>query len=211
METKFQTSFIPRKPLIQNPSEKPKTSHGTGIGFLTLVSFVIFGVSVLSGILVIGWQKLENTSISKNKEQLELNKKQFGDDIEFLKRFNTKISLSKSLIDKHTSPVALFKTIEDITAEKVRYSKLTYTSSDEGLIVEAEGEAANFETLASQSDIFSQTSLISNPIINDLKLTDTGSVDFSLNITIPWSSISYKNTLVEPSVEEAAYPIQENE
>lgn len=201
METKFQTSFIPRKPLIPNTSSATPQDHSEHSGgFLVFIGMVLFGLSVASGIVVFGWQKIEASSIEKNKVQLETNKKQFGSDIEFLKRFNTKINLTKKIVESHISVAEVFDILGAVAVDNVRFSEFQFTLPldplQEKITFKMSGEATSFPALAYQSDIINETDKIKDPTISDLTIGEKGIIKFGLQGTIPVEKIFYKNKFI---------------
>lgn len=198
METKFQTSFIPRKPLVPNSSAAtPPQSSDHASGFLVLIGMVLFGLSVASGIVVFGWEKVEKSNIEKNKVQLEVNKKQFGSDIEFLKKFNTKINLTKRLVEGHTAISEVFTIINSLAVDNVRFSELDFQVPNDPrkdkIELKLKGEALSFPALAYQSDVLAETDKLVDASVADLMLGEKGIISFGLSGVIPLDKILYKN------------------
>lgn len=205
METKFQTSFIPRKPLIPNsPASPAPTSHSSGL--LVLISMVIFAASIGGAVLVFSWEKVELKLIEKNKAQLELNKKQFGSDIDFLKRFNTKINLTKGLVDDHIAVSNVFDIISDLVVDNVRFEDFSFSlpndPKNEDIIVKMKGQASSFQALAYQSDVLGINKTIKRPVISDLNQNEKGYVNFSFEVTIPREEILYSKAFNTPKPNE---------
>ncbi len=204
METKFQTSFIPRKPLVPNTSSAtPQNNSEHSGGFVVFICMVVFGISVASGIVVFGWQKLEAGSIEKNKVQLETNKKQFGSDIDFLKRFNTKINLTKKIVESHVSVAEVFSILSAVAVDNVRFLDFQFILPNdplqEKITFKMSAEASSLPALAYQSDVLNETDTIADPIISDLTLAEKGIIKFGLQGTIPVEKIFYKNKFIVAS------------
>lgn len=201
METKFQTSFIPRKPLVANSSAAPapQSSGGSG-GFLVLVGLVVFGLSVASAIVVFGWEKVEAKKIEENKVTLETARKKFGSDVEVLKKFNDRINLSKQLLANHLSVSNIFEMIADATVDKVRFTSFSFLLPDnpqrEKIEVLMKGEANSYASLAYQTDVFGSNSPIKESSVSSLTINDKGNVAFEFDAVIPMDKILYKNQFV---------------
>ncbi len=201
METKFQTSFIPRKPLVPNSSSAtPPQSSDHASGLLVFIGMICFGLSVASGIVVFGWEKVEKSNIEKNKTQLEVNKKQFGSDIEFLKKFNTKINLTKKLVENHTAVAQVFSIVDSLAVDNVRFTYFDYSlpldPAKDKISIKLNGEALSFPALAYQSDVLAETDKITGGTVFDLTLAEKGLVKFGLVGNIPFEKILYKNLFV---------------
>ncbi len=204
METKFQTSFIPRKPLVPNSSSAtPPQASEHASGLLVFIGMICFGLSVASGIVVFGWEKVEKNNIEKNKVQLETNKKQFGSDIEFLKKFNTKINLTKKLVENHTAIAEVFSIVDSLAVDNVRFTEFEYSlpldPAKDKIEIKLKGEALSFPALAYQSDVLAETDKITDGIVFDLALVDKGLVNFGITGNIPFDKILYKNQFTPPA------------
>jgi hypothetical protein len=145
---------------------------------------VLFGLSVASGIVVFGWEKVEKSNIEKNKVQLEVNKKQFGSDIEFLKKFNTKINLTKRLVEGHTAISEVFTIINSLAVDNVRFSELDFQVPNDPrkdkIELKLKGEALSFPALAYQSDVLAETDKLVDASVADLMLGEKGIISFGL-------------------------------
>lgn len=196
METKFQTSFIPKKPLI------PETGFGKreSISFFMLIGVVLFTLSILSAGGVFVWNKILERKQIEYQNVLDANRKAFDADITEFKRFNSKINLSKELLDNHLSVSEVFKIVGQLTAESVRFNDFTFslpTNSKDGVTVTMKGTGNSFSTIAFQSDELAKNKVIKDPIISDLNLDQNGLVSFTFNGTIPVSQIFYKNNFAK--------------
>ncbi|MEN9524022.1 MAG: hypothetical protein RL536_91, partial [Candidatus Parcubacteria bacterium] len=113
METKFQTSFIPKKPFspiggLNNPA--PHHSHTTSL-FLALAG-LLFIISILAAGGMYFWKSYLLSAQTAYKAELAERERQFNSDlIEELKRQNVKIDLAKNLINEHTATSQIFDVI----------------------------------------------------------------------------------------------------
>jgi hypothetical protein len=91
MENKFQTSFIPKKPLVADASVHP--SHS--VNLVTAVSLIIFLMSVGAAVLTFGWHKVLEHTQQSYRESIEKSRQRFSGDINFLQRFNAKVNMAR--------------------------------------------------------------------------------------------------------------------
>lgn len=211
MENKFQTSFIPRKPLVPNSSAIPPQSSGSSSsGLLNLIGIIAFVASVASAIVIFTWNRVEKGNIEKNKVALAENKKQFGSDIEFLKKFNKRINLAKRVVDNHTATSNMLKALEEVVVDNVRFKELVYEMPDNPVKdvtkFAINGEAKTFEALAFQSDTVQENTAIKNSVISDLKISDKGLIEFVFEGALPFSEIRYAKQF-----ESVTVPTNQNE
>jgi len=199
METKFQTSFIPKKPMVQ---EKKISS---GINLFLLISLIIFFItSGLAGYVYFEKQRLvkkidgEKTTIAKNKNSLTKDSL----SIESFVELNTRIEVSKELLSKHITVVPIFSFLQDRVLKNVRFNSFVFSYSDKAdtsgknsVKVDVSGKALNWRTMAAQVDEFSKTqwkSIIKESKISNLSLSSDGSVAFLYTAYLNPDFIVYK-------------------
>lgn len=210
METKFQTSFIPKKPTasaIGSVSSAPHPKHGASI-FMT-VATVLFIASIVAAGSAYGYkQYLINDQVTQ-KENLAAREKEFNTDlIEKLKNQSIKIDYARRLLNNHLAVSQMFDVIGRLTIENVRFVSLdlsTPTSNlDEGIKVSLQGAGTSLSAVAFQSDVLGKLDdyglrkIVKNPVITNPTLNTTGAVSFGLTAIIDPSTFSYEK-LVTPA------------
>ncbi|MFA6227261.1 MAG: hypothetical protein WC631_02200 [Candidatus Paceibacterota bacterium] len=199
METKFQTSFIPKKPIVEEHQLAPRVS------LFLLVSIIVFLVAV--GLA--GWIFLEKKvliqKIDTDKQTIEANKSSFETGtIESMIRLDSRIKVANLLMSKHISMSPIFSFFEDRTLKNVRFRsfKISLTGGASGgdslAKVDMNGQARDFKTVASQADEFGKIEyreIIKAPVFADLNLTQDGSVSFSFVTLIVPDFISYAKSV----------------
>jgi hypothetical protein len=197
MEGKFQTSFIPKKPVT------PATSSlSGGISFLSLIAVILFVASLALASAVFLYQNYLSSSIANKKESFKTNQKAFDPNtVTTYSTLNKRINIAGSLIKKHISVSSLFKVLEDSTLQTIRFNDFNYSYvSDKRINLSMKGQALNYNAIAKQSDVFSQnpaSKYIHNPIFSDLDLDSRGNVIFSFTGEVDPEQILYSNNLPE--------------
>ena len=122
METKFQTSFIPKKPLAAvNGLSTPPKHHATNSFFLT-ISILLFLVSLGAVGGAYAWRQVLMSQQASYQTDLAAREKQFNTDlISQLKETNVKIDLAKQLLQNHLAISNIFSLIGRITIDNVRF------------------------------------------------------------------------------------------
>ncbi len=207
METKFQTSFIPKKPLIppggmSGLNTSPRR-HTTSL-FMSL-AVILFILSLLAAGGMYFWKSYLLSSQASYKTQLAERERQFNADlIEELKRQNVKIDLAKQLIGNHLAVSQIFDIIGRLTIENVRFLSMDLTAganSGEGIKVAMKGYGTSFSAVAFQSDVLGQLEqyglrkVVKNPILSDPALDSSGTVSFGFSATIDPASLSYEKSV----------------
>ncbi len=207
METKFQTSFIPKKPLITG--ERPRSP--VGISIFMGIAVIIFVASLAGAGFVFAWKGLLVDSQHKYQQELNEQEKRFKpEEIERLKKKNIRIDFAKELLKNHLSVSEIFSIVGGLTIDGVRFSSLDYSGPDAkaangGTLakISMRGIANSFSSIAWQSDVFGSSQrygtnkILKNPVLSDLVVDATGNVGFSFMANIDPVDISYEKTLVE--------------
>lgn len=200
METKFQTSFIPKKPVVE------ERRNNSSISLFLLLSIIVFLVSIGLG----GWIFIQKDLLIKNiesaEEVIKSNQGAFElDTIESMIRLDSRIKIAKDLLASHVSISPIFSFLEDKTLKSVRFKTFNFTSAgkDESgastIKVTMTGQAKDFKTIALQAEEFGNVNyrnIIKNPVFSDLNLTSDGSVSFSASMFVVPSFLSYSKSIV---------------
>ena len=205
METKFQTSFIPKKPFtpVGGLNVQAPKSHTSSL-FMTL-AVLLFVISLAAAGGMYFWKSYLLSSQAAYKIQLAEREKQFNADlIEELKRQNIKIDIAKNLIANHIAVSQIFDIIGRLTIEKVRFTSMDLAvgaNANEGLTVNLSGYGTSLSAVAFQSDVLGQLEkyglrkVVKNPILSNPSVGADHTVSFGLSATIDPASLSYQKSL----------------
>jgi hypothetical protein len=206
METKFQTSFIPKRPTqatIGSVAAAPRRRSGGNMYMTIAVLAFVGSLAAVGGAYL--WKQYLLSAQTTYRQELATREQQFNIDlIAQLKAESVKISLAKQLISNHLSTSQVFSIISRLTAENVRFTTLDMTVPTlpgNDIIVSLSGYGKYFSTVAFQSDVLNQLDqyglrrIVKNPIISNPALNQDGTVSFGLTAVIDSSSLSYKKSL----------------
>ena len=209
METKFQTSFIPKKPLSAAPTGEARHS----ISLFLTISIIVFVISIGAAIFAYAWQDVLNSEQNQYKDTLAKDQDQFNTSlINTLTQANTKINIAKSLIQNHLAVSEIFNIIGQLTIASVEWKSFTFTApaasgssagggTDNDISISMQGETDSYYSVAYQSDVFGQSSefgtnkVIKNPVLSNLSVGSDGKVDFSFTAMVDPSELSYVDEL----------------
>jgi len=192
MEQNFQTSFIPKKPIIED-TVKPKKS----MSFFTIFALILF----LSVVLAFGGLYFYQTVLAQNiktqEKNLGLVKQRFEiATIRELQTLDKRLKASSKILSQHITVSPIFKVLQDVTMKNVRYTQFSYEISSSGVIlIKMSGEAEGYRTIALQADILSKNKDIKDPVFYNLSLQEKGGVIFNLDFSVDPSLVNYKQTL----------------
>ena len=194
MEPKFQSSFIPKGPIISNVP-------GASIGRRTrqekslfyILASTVFIMSVLSASGVFGYKFYLKYSIDKMGADLEDARMTLQPEvIRELTRLDNRILSSQKLLARHQILSPLFEFFEVSTPKTVRFKDFSYTKTPQGLELKIIGEARGYAALALQADIFDKSQYFKTPIFSDLSLNEKGDVNFSFKAILDPTLVSYE-------------------
>ena len=209
METKFQTSFIPKKtfaPMASASSGFSPQHRSSGASIFMMIAIFVFVISLggLGG--AYAWKQYLITNQDTLKNQLVERKKQFNiDQIQQLRIISAKIDLAKQLLQNHIAISGIFSYIGNMTIEGVRFTSMDVvvpTNSTDGIKVSLNGYGLNLASVAFQSDVLGRLeqyglrNIVKNPMIgNPSQDNSSGKVSFNLTATLDPSSLSYQKSL----------------
>ncbi len=204
METKFQTSFIPKKPLVTDPT-KPIVVHRGGVSIMMIVSIILFIASIGGAVFSVVWIGVLNQAQESYKQQLADSEKRFNISlIEDLKKFSSKIEISKELFEKHLSVSEIFPIINELTIETVKFDSFVFSEPEKGgdnIKITMYGVAKNYNSIAFQSDVFGSSEkfgknkVIKNPVVADLSEEESGEINFTFSGLLSTNDVLYEKTV----------------
>lgn len=197
METKFQTSFIPRKPLPNTAGIAAAVPHRSSAGtssMFMILAVLVFIASLLSVGGSFAWKQYLLARQETYKADLVIREKQFNlSVISHLKVQSTKISLARRLISNHIPASQIFSVLSIVTSDNIRFTSMGLRASSgiySPYTLELEGYGRDYATVAFQADVLNKlealslNTVIRNPIISDPTLNQNGTVSFALNAEV---------------------------
>lgn len=195
MDTNFQTSFIPKKPLAEERVVAPK---GTSL-FMFVATLIFFAALASAGGMYFYKSSLEK-SIANSNASLAAARNAFEPSlITTLQTLNRRMTDANLLLSKHVAVSPIFKALERNTLKSVQFTKFSYlTPADLSapITVKMNGVALDYSTIALQSDQLATNKDIRNPIFSNLVLNPlTGTVAFDLTFTVSPDLVKFANHL----------------
>lgn len=202
MENSFQTSFIPKKPIIENGlSVNSSRKRTISISIVASVS-----IMVLMGVATVGLYFYRDY-LQKNKDQLSLSlgkvRESFDKDtIDELEMYDKKASVAKEILYNHIVVSPIFDVINDLTLSSIQYTKFSQSRSEGGAYVVAmSGIAKDYKSIALQADVFNtgKGQMFKNLVFSNLTKDKNNYVTFDLEFSINPELLSYINNIANPS------------
>lgn len=195
MEQNFQTSFIPKKPMIKEPEVSSRP-----VGILLIISlFILFTVLVVSGGLYFYKASIVK-KIADSQENLNRNQNRF--EPEAIKKFqllDKRLKAASEILAKHISVVPIFEALQQLTMKTVRFTRFTYelgTTENPAINIKMSGIAIGYKSIALQSDLFTRNKNLIDPVFSNLNLDASGNVLFDLGFSVDPTFVNYKQALL---------------
>lgn len=188
--TKFQTSFIPKKPVVG-----PQSTRASG-GIFYVLGSIIFTIAIIASIGVFGYQKFLEGKIAKMEIDLAQAREALDPElIKEISRTNNRFVYAEEIINKHQTTSSFFNVLEKLTLQSLRFSSIVYNTDVQGLLVTLKGEAKSYSVIALQSKIFSEDKNFVDPQFSDLDLNEQGNVVFTFKSHLNPDVVSYKSMI----------------
>jgi hypothetical protein len=205
METKFQTSFIPKKPMPSvGGANAPQRHHGTSL-FMTIGVF--FFIASLAGAgATYAWKGILTNAQASLKQQLADRERAFNVNlIEELKQANIQIDTATRLLENHLALSQIFDVISRLTISNVRFTSLNLshdpTVPDSPIKIEMDGIGTSLTAVAFQSDVLGQLEqyglrkVVKNPALSDPSQQENGTVTFGFSAEIDPAALTYSKAV----------------
>lgn len=194
MDPKFRSSFIPKKPLSVKSTGKIKRHHSFNL-IVFLAGLLFIAALGLSGGAFV-YERILDERVDQKGIQLsnEKNNLNLG-NIEEYKSLSMRLQVAQSLINSHKALSKLFYTLNEETLHNVAYTGFSVSDSLDGANVKIKinGQAASFNALTVQSDVFKRNSMIKDFSFTDISLATNGAVTFSIEAELVGSKLLYTN------------------
>jgi len=193
MEPHFNTSFIPKKPIVAGtPAEASRPHH---IDILSTIAGGIFAITFLAAVGTYGYKFYVNNQIASIDKQINAARNSLDvPKIQTLINANSKILATNTLLQNHVALSKLLITLQSLTLKKISFGNFLYRTTEAGGIITMKGEVQTYNALAVEQDVFSHGAFIVNPDFSDFMLNQNGNIDFQFTASVDPKAISYKSS-----------------
>lgn len=195
MENSFQTSFIPKKLITSTSTDKEPRSLFSIISiFLLIVTILISGGLFLYKNYLTQQQESLYTSLAINRDSFE------KETIDELELFDKRTESAKQILNSHVVLSPIFALLGEITIPSIQYTNFEQQTNEKGFLVNMEGIARDYRSIALQSDMFNSTKgrSFKNVLFSNLTKDRNNNITFNLKFNVEPSLLSYeKNNLLE--------------
>lgn len=213
MENSFQTSFIPKKPIVGN--NRPTGTNSTTSIFV-VVSIFIF----ITMLLAAGGLYFYRSYLKTNKENLSSTlfkmKESFNKEtIIELETYDKRTKAIRDVLGNHIVLSPLFELMNELTLPSIQYVKFEHSTTNKVFSVELSGVARDYRSIALQADIFntSKGAMFKDVIFSNLTKDKNNYITFDVEFNVDPSLLSYSNNILntKPNIEENINPVSSSE
>ena len=190
MDTKFQPSFIPKKPLI--PGLRPERAES--VSFFSVVAILIFLLALASSAGAFLYKKYVENKLDDVTSAIKAAEDESQPSLILsLARHAKRIDVAKNLLQNHVAPSAVFALLEKNTVVSTRFTDYQYSSVNElgEIAVNLRGVGESFNAVALQSQETAKSQDFENAVFSGLALDERGNVLFNMNANVKGESLLY--------------------
>lgn len=202
MESEFKTSFIPKKPIVEEKFERPRS-----VGLLSFLGTVIFIASLISAGAVYFYKVSLGSQVKSKGNMLKVAEERFDSNlVEEMQKLDRRINSSREILSSHVIISPIFNTLQEYTLKSISFTKFSYSFDpiENRVNVEMSGKATGYDAIALQSDAFIKNRYIKDPIFSNLNLDDKGKVAFDLIFYVDPTFINFEDSLAREGTSDAA-------
>ena len=166
-----------------------------------MISLGIAGIMLIaSGAVFVYGEYLKHVRDADKQQLDDAQKNVKKDEIAQFLRLRDRLTSSKTLLTSHIELSQIFDVLENLTLQNVRYTSFKVTvAGDHTAQLDIQGQAKNFNSLASQSDAIAGEKRIKRAIFSGIQLSKNGTVGFTLTATVDASLVNTSSSGASPS------------
>lgn len=197
MQTSFDTSFIPRQPLLRVDGVERRPAP---VNLPLVLSFVVFFVALITAGGIFFYHRQVTLRIEDKVAKLaDLESKLNSDDISLYKNIDSRIGTAKTLLSKHRAFTAVLSFLEQETVKDIGLTTLNFKADgNDQVSIHVRGVGPSFQSVYLQSETWKGASSVIKTDMNSYVLSDsTGLVDFDATILLNADFMKYADTLAK--------------
>ena len=182
MDPKFRSSFIPKKPLpVKGGGTKIGQHHSFNIVTFLSGLFFIASLALAGGIFLM--DRVVDSRV--NQKGIDLNNEKNRLDLGSVENYRAlaeRLKAAKTLMNRHKVSSKLFLMLNDKTLHNIGYSgfKIEDKLDDQNAEISITGQAASFNALTVQTDVFRRNPILTNITFESIALDEDGNITFEI-------------------------------
>ena len=190
MEGKLQTSFIPKKPIVETKAHNAPTTN-----IFAMIAWFIFIIIAAASVGVYVYELYISKSIdTKNAALANILRRFDTASIDHFVTLDARLRTANTVLGSHLAFTALLDLIGTNTVRSVQFTDLKYTYDNSAkTALSLTGVVPDFSSAALQADRFAGLNYFTNQSFSGISLNPNGSVNFGFDSSINTSAIRYLN------------------
>lgn len=196
MDNTFQTSFIPKKPIV---TDNNIIRRRLPLGMFPIFATILLVIVIFTSVGFFFYKNYLQKQKQDILDSLVLIKDSFDEEvINDLKLFDKRIIATKDVLGSHLVLSPLFQLLGELTIPSIQYTSFNHTTSDNGFFVKITGVSRDYRSIALQADVFNETKgqYFKNVIFSNLVKNKENDVIFDLEFDVDPSILSYENNIL---------------
>jgi len=199
VETRFQTSFIPKRPQANGVAYRRDQG---GMGFFAIIATILFIIAALACLGLFFYGTFLKSSIATKDAELRATHDALDKTaLNTFKNLGRKTASAENILSRHVAFSRVADFLESVTLRNVRYKSFTFeTVPGNTSKISLKGEAQSYAAVASQAYVLSIHDSVASVSFGALTLDDKGTVSFDALLTLKPEAVTYKASLDELSL-----------
>lgn len=194
MEPKFQSSFIPKKPVGDSSRILTPVSKNTNI-FSVVATFLFVITIAVSGGMFVYLRIIERNIANADSELSQVRSAFEADKIKDLIDASSRLNSITNLLEKHYVVSELLVLLQKQTLRNMRFDNFSYRNTDGKPVISMDSEAQSYNAVANQRDVFVESGVISDVLFTGFNLSETGQVRSKMSAVVSPKLVSYKDLI----------------
>ncbi len=187
----FQTSFIPKKPIVE-----PVVTEKVGLGIFGFIGVLIFVISSALAGGVYFYEGNLNQQLTDKQTQLSNARNSLEPSLmASAKTLGRRITDANEILSNHIIVSPIFQALQLNTLKSIQFTNFSYKTPSgpkDKVSIQLSGIARDYTSIALESDQLAKNKDIQNPLFSGLSLdSQTGKVNFSLDFTVSQDLVSF--------------------
>jgi len=195
MDPKFQTSFIPRRPMM--PGGMAAAQKKSSFNLFGVVSGVVFFITLALSAGSFAYEKILMNENEQKKSEIKAEISNFDPElVSELTTLKARLDTAVELLRNHIALTEFFTMLEENTVSTIEFSSFSFRGNTKGdLEIELKGMSPSFNDLVLQSDTFLAESDLKDVRFSGFNVDDEGDVAFTVSATLDPRLVSYEKVV----------------
>lgn len=196
MEPKFKNTFIPKRSVTSEGNNVASNTKGRKMSFMSMLGTILFVLVLIAAAGMFGYTQFLQANIADSKIRLQEVVDSLQEErIRELAIADAQLDLAHTMLREHLVPSRFFSHLEEKTLQNIQFTQFSYEASPgSSPVITMSGIAPNYETIALQSDVFSDDVDITDSLFSGLREEEEGpNIIFDVDMILSRSLTSYKN------------------